>query len=114
MALPRDGTDDAQESTRRQNRKKAKADQRHCLQTTAGEVSVCWFNCLVQARHLLLNLSADAADKPIRKWRHLAQNDHRPGFYLPIGLLQWRERNIGLLHGLSLMSAREYSGSSSP
>ena len=114
MALARDQSNDTQKLTRWQNGKKTHTNQGHRLQATTREVGVCWLNSFVQTLHQLLNLSADAAHEPICKRWHVAQNDHRSGFGLPIGLWQPSESDIGLPHRLSLTSARVYSGSWSP
>jgi hypothetical protein len=62
-------------------------------------------NHLVEIRNSLLDLSADAADEKILKWRHSLQEEGRTILEGAVALEQWGQKDVPLLHGR--MSATE-------
>ena len=57
----------------------------------AAKIGMGWFDDVVEARDLLMELSADSADEPVAERRHPSQENRRAGLGASVGLRQRRE-----------------------
>ena len=90
-----------------------KADERSCLESAPVIIGMGQLNDVVETGHLLVELAADTANKPVAKRGHPAKENDRAGFAATISLRQRRKCDVALGHS-GFRSAAVYSGSSSP
>lgn len=90
--------------------KEAKPDERRSFQPAAAVISIAFKDRVVKPLNGLVQLSADAANEPVTKRRHLAERDDGPAFSLTVGLCKDRQRKVSFGHR-GTMSRSEYSGS---
>ncbi len=110
MALRGYRTDRAEETACREYRKEAQPNERGGLERAEREVGIAGLDGVVEADDLLSELRADPANEKITAWRHRSENNGRPVLDPPVGLGEWRQNDVALVH--RLRSAAVYSGSS--
>lgn len=74
----------------RQNSKKPQTNDRGCQKSGIHEVGVRLGYDLIEFRHSLLKLGADATGKIVSERGQFAKQQRRPAFHGPIGLGQRR------------------------
>jgi hypothetical protein len=67
------GPENAEEVVRRENRKETEPDERSSLESALAKIRMSRLDDFVETGNLLVELSADAANQPVAKRRHLAQ-----------------------------------------
>ena len=87
--------------------KEAESDDGWRLEAAVCKVRVGWLDKLVQVGDTLMELSADTADEPIAKWRHLPEQNGWAWLDESIGLRKRCKSNVALHQSGRLMSLSE-------
>jgi hypothetical protein len=83
VTLERNGAENSEESIDRKNDKETETDERRSFKSAATIVGMCWLDDLIEANDLLMELSANATNKPVAERRHLAEQNCRRGLVRP-------------------------------